>query len=125
MVRARARACLGAECVLCVSDRSSCSVFAFSRVWAPSVCGTGTDASSPPQKQRVAKAHPGQSGASRASRLDRDSDEEMWDAPAKGAPELVQERAEDREGSLLEEEKRLLEKLMRRKAKLSEKERQV
>lgn len=38
---------------------------------------------------------------------------------------MVQERAEDREGSLLEEEKRLLEKLMRRKAKLSEKERQV
>ena len=124
MVRARARACLVAECVFCVSDRSSCSVFAFFRVWAPSVLGTGTDASSPP-KQSMAKAHPAQSGASRASRLDRDSDEEMWDAPAKGAPELVQERAEDREGSLLEEEKRLLEKLMRRKAKLSEKERQV
>ena len=124
MVRARARASLVAECVFCVSDCSSCSIFAFSRVWAPSVCGTGTDASSPP-KQPVAKAHPGQSGASRARRLDRDSDEEMWDAPAKGAPELVQERAEDREGSLLEEEKRLLEKLMRRKAKLSEKERQV
>ena len=55
----------------------------------------------------------------------RDGEMELPPELAERQRSEIDQRAGDREGSLLEEEKRLLEKLMQRKQTLSEKERQV